>query len=347
MKDDDASAVIDDTDIANDLGAAWDAAHTDDTPEDAPDGTGHETLQGDVGQRPADTGADPAGGPAAVDDPGVPGDTKHDQAAAPAGDAAPVSLPPDAREVWKDTPPAMKAAIAKREADYAKGIEKYRTNAQRAEQMDGVLGQYQHYFAMTGEPVGQTVDSLLRTASNLYTAPPQTKAQIIAGLINQFGVPVDMLDIILSGQSVPRGTTDDLDSRIQQAMQPYQQTIQQFQQREQYERQQQQGRMANELAEFAAKNEFYADVAGDMADFLDVAARTGRPLTLADAYTRACNLHPQISQILAARNKAPTPAQKAAASTLRGNGLGGDIEVPEADSLRGAIAQAWDTAGRL
>lgn len=336
-----------DTDIANDLAAAFDAAEAEaTTQEDAPDG-GHETLQSDVGERTADIDTNTVGGQPPVDAAGVPGDTERDNAAVAAGDAAPVSLPADAREVWKDTPPAMKAAIAKREADYAKGIEKYRDNAHRAEQMDNVLGRYQHYFAMTGEPVGQTVDNLLRTAANLHMAPPATKAQIVAGLINQFGVPIDALDAILAGENVPRGTHDDVDSRIQQALQPFQQIISQQQQREQYERQQQQAKVAMEIQTFAANNEFYSDVASDMADFLDVATRNGRTMSLEEAYQRACVAHPQISQILASRSKAPTPQQKAAASTLRGNGLGSDLTASEPDSIKAAIEQAWDTAGRM
>jgi hypothetical protein len=332
-----------DTDIANDLSAAYDAL----TEQEEPTDGGHETVQGDVGGGAPDTGTDTAGGPTATDDTGVPGDTTDDQATTPAGDTAPVSLPPDAREVWKDTPPAMKAAIAKREADYAKGVEKYRNNAQRAEQMDTVLGQYQHYFAMTGEPPGRTIDTLLRTASNLHMAPGTTKAQIIAGLINQYQVPIDVLDGLLAGDPAPQGRVDDVDTRIQQALQPFQQIIQQQQQREQYERQQQQGKIANELTDFAAKNEFYNDVAADMADFLDVAARNGRNMTLADAYQRACSAHPTISQIVASRAKAPTQRQLAAASTLRGNGLGSDLSAHEPDSIKAAIEAAWDTAGRM
>jgi len=241
----------------------------------------------------------------------------------------------------------MREAIALREKQFNDGIVKYAADAKRAREMDGVLGQYQHYFAMTGEPVGKTVNDLLRVASNLYAAPANQKANIIAGLINQYGVPIDVLDSILAGENPRVPQADVIDQRIQQAVQPFQQIIQSFQQREQQEAQRTQQQIAGELQQFAAKNEFYSDVAEDMADFLDIAAKNGRSMTLDEAYQRACNLNPQISQILAARTKAPTPGQQRAASTLRGQGLGGPGASAEPGSLHDAIAQAWDSVGRV
>jgi hypothetical protein len=338
-----------DTDIANDLSAAFDAAEA--QAQEEPENVGHQEVSSDIRERAADPDSDPAGGPAAADDSGVPGHTEPDNAASagdsPAVDAPPISLPPDAREVWKDTPPAMKVAIAKREADYAKGVEKYRTNAERAQQMDGVLGQYQQYFAMQGTPPGQTINSLLQTASLLQMGTPMQRAQTVAQLINQFGVDIGALDSLLAGEAVPRGTTDDVQQRINEALQPFQGYVQQIEQQRQREAQQTQNRIGTELQQFAAKNEFYNDVANDMADFLDVAARNGRQMTLDEAYQRACMAHPSISQIVAARNKAPTPQQQAAASTLRGSGLGGPGEAADPSDIRSAIEMAWGDTARL
>jgi len=263
-------------------------------------------------------------------------------------EAPPVSLPPEAREVWKDTPLAMKQAMAKREADYAKGIEKYRENANRALQMDNVLSQHNHYFASTGQHPGQAVDTLLRTASNLHSGNPMIGAQTVAKIINDFGINIEILDGILSGQpSVPRGTNDIdqiVEQRVQQAMSPL---MQRFEQQKMYEQQQVKQKIGSELQEFAASNEFYNDVCMEMADMLDVAAKQGKQMPLKEAYDRACWANPAIRNILNTRSNAPTQQQQRAASTLRGSGLGGPGEAPEPDSLRAAIEQAFDSVGRM
>lgn len=332
--------------LSSDLAAAFDAAETDAPAEDQPDGNTPEPLAPNNDSEPDSAGAGGTGQPAA-DDSGVPGSENNAPAGAADEATPPVSLPPAAREAWKDTPPAMREAIALRERQYNDGIVKYANDAKRAQQMDGVLNQYQHYFAMTGEPVGKTVNDLLRVASNLHMAPGATKAQIVAGLINQYSVPIDVLDSLLAGESPRVQQTDVIDQRIQQAVAPFQQIIQSFQQREQQEQQRTQGQIASELQQFAQKNEFYNDVAPDMADFLDIAAKNGRSMTLQEAYDRACALNPQISQVLQARTRAPTASQRTAASTLRGQGLGGPGSSGEPADLHSAISAAWDMAGRV
>ena len=223
--------VNDDTDIANDLSAAYDELVGEDD-------DGHEEIPSDVGGRAEDTDTDPPGGSTPADDPGVSGDSERSPPASegsptPDLDAPPKSLSPEAREAWKDTPASVKADIAKREADYAKGIEKYRDNAHRAEAMDHAIQPFQQYLAMQGQPPGQTLHSLLQTASALQMGSPVQKAQTVAQLINQFGVDIGTLDGLLAGEPVPRGTHDDVDGRIQQALQPFQQFIQQQEQQRQ------------------------------------------------------------------------------------------------------------------
>lgn len=346
--DDNQDIQYDEGSLSGDIAAAFDAAEAEPaTQEDTPHVEPADTTAPDAdgaGQS-ADTGASAAEQPAA-DDSGAAG-AKDGEAAQVPDESPPVSLPPAAREAWKDTPKAVREAVALREKQYNDGIVKYANDAKRAQQMDGVLGQYQHYFAMTGEPVGKTVNDLLRVASNLHMAPGATKAQIVAGLINQYSVPIDVLDSLLAGESPQAPQTDVIDQRIQQAVQPFQQVLTEMQQQRMAEQQRQQGQVATEIQQFAAKHEFYNDVASDMADFLDIAAKNGRQMTLDDAYQRACALNPQISQILQARSAAPTASQQRAASTLRGNGRGGDGAAAEPDSLHAAISAAWDSVGRM
>jgi hypothetical protein len=262
----------------------------------------------------------------------------------PDTEVPPVSLPPAAREVWKDTPAAMKEAIARREADYAKGVEKYRENAQRAQMMDTALQPFQQYIGMTGQSPPQVVNNLLQTASMLQMGSPVQRAQTISQLINQFGVDIQMLDSILADGAPPPQNQEDL---IRQAARD--EARREFEAQKQYEYQVAQqkimGSLTNEIAQFGAGKEFYTDVRMDMADILDMAASRKIDMPLEEAYRRACLIHPEISRILETRNKQPTQSQRRAASSIRGN-QGGVISESEPDDLKSAIEKAWDQAAK-
>jgi hypothetical protein len=294
-----------------------------------------------------DTGRDPDSGQKAAD-PIVASGKENTVAETPDLETPPISLPADAREVWKDTPLAMKQAMARREADYAKGIEKYRENANRAVQMDSVLNRYQPYFSMTGAHPGQTVDTLLRTVSNLTMGNEDQRADTMASLIDQFKVPIDKLDDRLSRNYVPRGTQEpDINQLVQQgiaqAMNPY---VQQIEQQRAQERNRQAQAIGSELQQFAASHEFYNDVASEMADYLDVLASQNKQMPLDEVYERVCWANPVIRNIRNMRDRTPTQQQTRAASTLRGSGLGGEGDVQQHDTLRAAIEAAFDNVGR-
>jgi hypothetical protein len=106
--------------------------------------------------------------------------------------------------------------------------------------------------------------------------------------------------------------------------------------------------VAGEITQFAQdpKNEFYRDVAGDMADILDMASKRNLNMSLHDAYTRACQLHPEVSKILMGRTSAPTQKQRRAASSISGSPGGSGDDSLQSDSVRDAIERAWDMAGR-
>ena len=261
-----------------------------------------------------------------------------EDAAAVATGTAPKSLSPAAREAWKDLPEAVKTDIAKREADYEKGIVQYADNAKRAEAMDRSLAPFQQLFAMNGGGPQQTLEPLLQTASVLQMGSPQQKAQTAANLIKQFGVDIRMLDGMLVGEQPQQSQQDIINQAVQQAVAPYQQQVQQ-------QKHQQQQAVNNEVNQFAAQNEFYGDVSDTMADLMEMAAKRGRELTMQDAYDQACRIHPQISQVLAGRQaqSVTAPRQNAAVSISGSPGGGGDSR--PADSIRGQIEAAWELDG--
>lgn len=325
--------------LTADLAAAWSEADT---------GEEDESIQPAAEQRGAGEDDTPAEAtddqvlaePVQAEDTGEAGtEAKPEDSEAP-----PVGLPPAAREVWKDTPKAMKEAMVKREHDFATGIQRYAENAKRAEGMDRVLQPYQQYLAMNGGPA-QTINTLLQTGAGLQMGTPAQKAQTVASLIQQFGVDIQTLDTLLVGKTPQAKPQDAVQQAVQQAVAPYQQQMEQFRAMQAQAAQQQQGAVTQEVNEFGTKNEFYTDVRGDMADILDMAANRGQQMTMQQAYDKACLLHPEISNIMQARSKAPTDNQRLAASSISGapGGAGGS----NSDlSLRATIEDAWANAGR-
>lgn len=252
-----------------------------------------------------------------------------------------MSLPPAAREAWKDTPQAVREAIAKREADYEAGIVKYSENAKRAEQMDQVLGPFQQFFAMDGNNMPQTITGLLQTASLLQMGAPQQRAAAAADIISRFGVDINLLADAIDGRGAQAPSQpaqlgpQDIQAMVQQGVQ---QGIQGFQQ------QQSVSSAEADLQAFRdSKPEFYDDVAGLMADIIEVRARRGEQMTYQEAYDTAIGMRPDIQAILQARQSAPTPAQRAAATSI--SSPPGGIPAPEHDgpqTMHDQLSEAWD-----
>jgi hypothetical protein len=325
---------VDEDTLTNALADAWDASEsTDDEPETA------EASEAEEGkEKPLNEGW-----------------IRRDEDADPLGssqpeerEGAPVGLSLEAREAWKDVPDAVKADIVKRENDYANGIEKHRQATERVQGMDRALQPYQQYLQMNGG-AGETIKTLLQTGSSLQMGSPQQKAQVVANLIQQFGVDIKSLDSMLVGEapSAESQQQSQLEQMFNQRLAPMQQQLQQYQQRDQQQAQQAQGQVAQEVTQFGSDNEFYNDVRGDMADLLDMAANRNREMSMQEAYNLACNNHPQISKIMAGRTSQNTVNQKRnAASSIQGS-PGGSMSKGAPNSTMAALHDAWDSAGRM
>jgi hypothetical protein len=273
---------------------------------------------------------------------------------APADGAVPEETPPvglsaAAREHWKDTPKAVRDEVAKRERDYATGMQRHAEGAKRAAGMDTVIGPHSQYIQMNGGP-GKAVGDLLMAGSTLQMGSPLQKAQQVAGLIQQFGVDISTLDGLLSGQGVPRETQqrNDVQRQVQEAVAPYQQQAQQFQRQQQQQTLQAQHMIGSEIQQFAQdpQNEFYRDVRMEMADILEMASNRGVELGLQEAYQRACAMRPDVAAILNTRASAPTAGKRRAASSIHGT-PGGSPAAGAPGSMREAIEAAFDQVGRV
>jgi hypothetical protein len=319
--------------LSDDLASAWDKS--DDTEESS-----EVEVETEIVETEAEVETEPVKGEV------VPAEVEGEEQAAPDTDQAPVGLPPEAREAWKDTPKAVKDAMAKREVDYATGMQKNAEGAKRAQQMDNTLAPYQQYFAMNGGPA-QALQGLLQAGAGLQMGTPNQKAELIAGLISQFGVDITALDAVLVGNPAPAPQAEaqpsaQVQQQIDAAVAPFKQQMAQQQHN-------QQQAIGTELQSFQndPKNEFYHDLKDNMANLLEYSANRGVDMSLKQAYDTSFQLRPDLVKIVGDRVSASTVAEKLRASSSISGTRGGEGGSNQATTTRGAIEEAWDNSGRM
>jgi len=264
---------------------------------------------------------------------------------------APQSWKVDAREMWGQLSPRVQQEVLRREKEIATALKDAGESQKSWAQFQQIVAPYSGMMQAEGAAPLQAVQNLLQTAAALRTAPPQHKAQLVAGLVRQFGIPIDLLDSALAGQPSPQQgqeaapTAPYRDPRVDQLMA----TLQQAQQQRAVAMQQ---KNRAEIEQFKASREFFEDVREDMADIIDARNRRGISLSLEDAYNLAVSMHPEISAVLKQREaaKANTSAQtgvqrsKAAASSVKSTPAG-NVSNSEPTDLRGLIAAQLRGAG--
>jgi len=261
----------------------------------------------------------------------------------------PQSWKPGAREAWQHLPADVRAEVHRRERETARIVQE----TAQARQVTDYINKLQQQFApaLQAEGVDALTASgnLMNLASRLRFGTPVEKAQLAAQIIRTYGVDVTALAAALDGQPAqaqgqqPQMMTDPrvdrLLAELEQAKLSRVEAVQQ--------------RALSEVEQFGSGKEFSEDVREDMADLLEVAARRGLDLSLEQAYERACQMQPEISRVLAAREAAQragtaqgsTQRAKAAATSVRGTPSGVSTAA-QPDSLRAAIEAAIDSSER-
>lgn len=268
----------------------------------------------------------------------------------PAPDAAPVaelrapsSWKPAAREKWASVPPEAQQEILRLDKEVRQTMEQAAPAKRFAQEFQQTVAPFEGMIRAEGSTPLKAVSNLLQTAAALRTAPPAHKAQLVAGLVRTYGIPIEALDAALVGEQPQGGQgqgqpfqdprVDKLFARIEQAET----------QRTQAMRQQ----VDTELASFTATAEFLDDVRDDMADLILMASQRGVALSLQDAYNKAVAMNPELSKVLqqreaakaAANAQASTQRTKAAASSVKSQPAG-PSSAPAPDDLRSTIKAA-------
>lgn len=268
---------------------------------------------------------------------------------------APASWRPEVREHWAKLPPDVRSEVARREQEMQRTLQDTAEARRIVEAYARTFAPYEAYIRAENATPLQAIDNLMATAVKLRTGTAPELAQLVAGMVKQYGVGrfgnnfIEALDSALAGQ-VPQ--VDQQQMQMQQALQqqlaPVQQFMTQFQQMQAAQQAQLASQASTEVDQFLDRAEFGQDVREEMADLMEVAAKRGRQITLQDAYRQACMANSRVRAVLQQRAKAQGAQQgnaaaqraRAAAVSVSGAPAMGAPNAGSPDSVRAAIEQA-------
>lgn len=227
------------------------------------------------------------------------------------GERAPQAWRPEIREHWGKLPEPVRQEIQRREVEVQRTLQE---SAEARRSFDAVMKTiepYQAFIKAEGSNPLQAIDNLMSTAARLRTGTAPELAQLVAGIVNQFGTGrfgnqfIELLDGALAGQA-PRVDPQQaaLEQALNQRLAPVQNMLQQFQQAQAAQQQRVAEQAQNEVGQFLQRAEFGEDVREEMADLLETAQRRGQNLSLVDAYKKACMLNDRVRSVLQSRAKA-------------------------------------------
>lgn len=260
-----------------------------------------------------------------------------------------------AREKWAALPPEVQQEAIRRETETSRTLNESAQARQGWETFRRVAAPYEGMFRQQNVDPLQGFQILAQTYHELQYAPPQRKVAILANLISSHlgtdEASINLLAAALSGQpaqGAPQQPSFDPAAFKQELLGEFRQM----------------GELAasqagaRQMEEFiATEPEFLEDVRETMADIIDVDRASknrladGDPRKFAlspeEAYARACQMHPEVSQVMRQREEArartaqneATQRAKAAAATLKGESPG---VTPRDNSRLAEIARAWD-----
>lgn len=241
-----------------------------------------------------------------------------------AADKAPGSWKPEEREGWDKLDPRHKAAISRRELETQQALSTSADARRHHSEFNALIQPYMPFIVAEKSTPMQAVKYMMDTAAALRVGTPAHKAQLIAGLVRDFGgMPLaqlldEALDHALNKRGAPPqdGPAHHIMQAIDQKLAPFQQLL--TNQNGQTERQMQHLQDAAQQMQDAffndPANEYVLDVKDMMSDLMDAAANRGQILTLQDAYKAATLAHPTIRNLVANRQQANGTAQHTAAA---------------------------------
>lgn len=241
------------------------------------------------------------------------------------GERAPQAWRPEVREHWGQLPEPVRAEIHRREVEVQRTLQESAEARRNYDAVMKTIAPYEAFIRAENSNPLQAIDNLMGTAARLRTGTAPELAQMMSGLIQQFGTGrfgqqfLEILDQTLAGQ-VPKADPQQaaMEQVLNQRLAPLQSMFQQFQQAQQAQQERVVTQAHSDVAQFLEQAEFGEDVREEMADLLEVAQRRGQGLTLQQAYQKACLLNDRVRKVLQGRQQAQgAQAQTQAAQRAR------------------------------
>jgi hypothetical protein len=253
---------------------------------------------------------------------------------------APSSWKPDAQMVWTKadkgealTNEELRLLIGeteRREGDFLKGAQEFKSHADRARAYDQAISPYQAHLQSLGVDAPTAIASLLNTDVRLRTADPATKRAMVEELARYYGVDL-------------AAEAPQYDPQMVNLMREITTLREQQKAWENNARTQQMSSAQNELNKFAEGKPHFEAVREDMATLLI----SGRAASLNDAYDMAVWMRPDIRSTLIEQQRADERKQaeeaaraaraKTAAVSVKGSTPNAGNQ-PSGTSLREIIA---------
>lgn len=207
--------------------------------------------------------------------------------AAEAPAAEPAIAPPnswrrEAAAEWAKVPPAVQQEIARREADFHRGIDQYRNAAQFAHAMHSAIEPHLQTLQQLGVTPDRAVAELMNADARLRYSAPEQRVQYFAHLAQQYGVDLAQLS---QYQPAPA------EAHVNQLQQQVQQLTSYLQQQHLMGQQQEDAALHSEIARFAAdpSHSHFEEVR----QYMGALMTAGLATSLDDAYAQAVHAHPK------------------------------------------------------
>ena len=264
----------------------------------------------------------------------------------------------DTREEWGKLPENVRTQIATRERDIAITMQQTADERRVARTFSDTMTHHRGTLEGLGyqDPFA-ALQGVMSTVSQLKNGSEPQRAAAAANLIKNFGISITELDNALVSGGGSGGSSNGVDQNIEaiinERMRPYSDFMSQQQHAAQQQQHFQQQATSNEVTTFMSEQEFASDVRMDMADLLDMAAQRNQPLSLKDAYDKACLMNPQVSKIvmdrqredLTQKTRANAASKRLAASSVSGSPSGGGTP-SSGGSMEDAVKDAWSLHSR-
>lgn len=240
-----------------------------------------------------------------------------------------VSAPPatwsaGAKAEFAKLPDVVRKEIAKRETDFARGIQQHAEKAKLADKYLNEFQPYEHIFRAHNVPHEAFLRQALSTEMKLMQASPQQKAQILVDYAKAYGADLSVLPQILGlnqNQDAPENDFQgQLRSVVGEMVNPVLQKVQSWEQQQMAARQQQEAHLTEDAtsqieafrnatnADGTPKNLYFENVRETMGGLI----ANGQAKTLEQAYDMACWASPEVRNALIAERQRQSESQRLA-----------------------------------